>query len=181
MNNKLTEREQWDINKISEDKEFYYSCLPEYRKTAAVSLVAVSASANNLEYVPDYILNRDICRAALKSDDADCTILSLIPYPDIQKEGIQKFSRDTPAFVLYSFSDIQDGQIAREAVKADAYCIQLVPDKLLTKNLCIEALKSPDADEKMKKFITERFPELRTEQPIKEEKVQQNTGAKIKF
>ena len=180
MNNKLTERESYDILKVLEDKS-YFSTLDERHRTAAVSLPAVFASAKNLEYVPDAVINRDICRMALSSDDADCSILPLIPYPDIQKEGIQKFSKDTPAFVLYSFADIQDEQIAHEAVKADAYCIQLIPDKLLTINLCREALKSPDADEKMEKFIAERFPELKTEHSFREEKTQRNEGVKIKF
>jgi hypothetical protein len=37
------------------------------------------------------------------------------------------FSGDMPAFVLYSFTDIRDAEMAQDAVKADAYCIQLVP------------------------------------------------------
>jgi hypothetical protein len=53
---------------------------------------------------------------------------------------------DTPAFVLYSFADIKDTKTAQEAVKADAYCLQLVPEKLLTKDLCKTALQSPNAD-----------------------------------
>jgi len=165
----LTEREQWDIQKVLEDKDCFAS-MPERHRTAAVSMVAVFQSAHNLEYVPEAAINKDICRMALSGDGADCTILPLIPYPDIQKEGIKKFSENTPAFVLYSFADIQDGQIAHEAVKADAYCIQLIPDCLLTKNLCREALKSPDMDEKMMRFVTERFPDLKTEQSVKGDK-----------
>ena len=180
MSNKLTEREQWDIQKILGGDDFHFSTMDERHRTAAVSLVAVFASASNLEYVPDTVLNRDICRMALKGEGADCTILPLIPFPDIQKEGIKKFSGDTPAFVLYSFADIQDGQMAHEAVKANAYCIQLIPDCLLTKNLCREALKSPDADERMMKFVTERFPELKKEQVVKEDKIE-NRGVKLKF
>jgi hypothetical protein len=81
----------------------------------------------------------------------------------VQKEAIQKFSADTPAFVLYSFADIRDAQMAREAVKADAYCLQLVPDKLLTAELCKMALNSPNADKKVLGFIPEKFrtPEIR--------------------
>jgi hypothetical protein len=56
----------------------------------------------------------------------DCSVLSYIPYKDIQKEGIRQFSATTPAFVLYSFADITDAQMALDAVKADAYCLQLV-------------------------------------------------------
>jgi hypothetical protein len=53
--------------------------------------------------------------------------------------------------------------MAKDAVKADAYCIQLVPDKLLTADLCRMALKSPTADEKVLGFIPEKFrtPEIR--------------------
>jgi hypothetical protein len=75
----------------------------------------------------------------------------------VQKKAIQKFSADTPAFVLYSFADIRDAQTAREAVKADAYCLQLVPDKLLTADLCKMALNSPNADKKILGFIPEKF------------------------
>jgi hypothetical protein len=81
----------------------------------------------------------------------------------VQKEAIRKFSADTPAFVLYSFADIRDAEMAREAVKADAYCLQLVPDKLMTKELCRTALQSPNADSKVLGFIPEKFrtPEIR--------------------
>ena len=51
-------------------------------------------------YVLKLGINRSICRAALSAKDADCTLLPHIPFPDVQKEGIQKFSGDTPAFVL---------------------------------------------------------------------------------
>jgi hypothetical protein len=98
-----------------------------------------------------------------------------------QKEAIQKFSADTPAFVLYSFADIKDGETAREAVKADAYCLQLVPDKLLTKELCKTALQSPNADSFMRKFVSERFPELQGEKPAKDEKTQSHAERKLKI
>jgi hypothetical protein len=141
----------------------YYPSLPERHRTAAVSTVAVLASGHNLEYVPEAFINRSICRAALSAKDADCTLLPHIPFSDVQKEGIQRFSGNTPAFVLYSFADIRDAQMAREAVKADAYCLQLVPDKLLTAELCKMALDSPNADKKVLGFIPEKFrtPEIR--------------------
>jgi hypothetical protein len=178
----LTDREKWDVQKILEDKN-HYSSLPEHRRTAAVSTVAVLASGHNLEHVPEAVLSRGICRAALTSKDADCTILPHIPYPDVLKEGIQKFSGNTPAFVLYSFADIRDEQTAREAVKADAYCLQLVPDKLLTADLCRQALKSPNADKKVLEFIAERFPEIKKSgiNIFHDEKMQHNTGVKIKI
>jgi hypothetical protein len=159
----------------------HYSSLPERHRTAAVSMVAVLASGHNLEYVPETVLDKEICRAALNSGKVDCTVLPHIPFPDVQKEAIQKFSADTPAFVVYSFADIWDAQTAREAIKADAYCLQLVPDKLLTAELCKTALQSPNADEKMLKFAVERLPELIAERIPKEEKMQHNTGVKMKF
>jgi hypothetical protein len=184
MNTTQVEREARDILKIVDEKEHYLS-LPEYRKTVAVSLAAVSLCARYLEYVPEAVISkefegREICRAALAAKDADCTILPNIPFSDVQKEGIQKFSGDTPAFILYSFTDIYDAKMAQDAVKADAYCIQIVPDKLLTKDLCRTALQSPNADEKVHKFVMERFPELKTEQIPKEEK-QRQTGVKMKL
>jgi len=157
--NTLTEKEKWDILKILEDKN-HFPLMPERHRTAAVSLVAVFASAGNLEYVPEAVINRDICRMALKSADVDCTVLPLIPFSDIQKEGIAKFTNDTPAFVLYSFANIQDTQMAKDAVKADAYCLQLVPDRLLTKDLCRLAMQSPNADEKVLGFIPEKYRSL---------------------
>jgi hypothetical protein len=160
--NTLTDKEKWDIQKIAGNRD-YYPSLPEHRRTAAVSMAAVSACGYNLEYVPEAILNRNICRAALNSKNVDCTVLPHIPYSDVQKEAIRKFSADTPAFVLYSFTDIRDAQMAHEAVKADAYCIQLVPDKLLTAELCKTALSSPNTDKRVLGFIPEKFrtPEIR--------------------
>jgi hypothetical protein len=160
--NTLTNMEKWDIQKIAGDGDYYLS-LPERRRTAAVSMAAVSACGHNLEYVPETVISKKICRAALNSKDVDCTVLPHIPFTDVQKEGIQRFSGDTPAFVLYSFTDIRDAQMAREAVKADAYCIQLVPDKLLTAELCKTALNSPNADKNVLGFIPKKFrtPEIR--------------------
>jgi hypothetical protein len=165
-----------NIQKVIENKS-YYPSLPERNRTEAVSTVAVLASGNNLEYVPEAVLNRSICRAALCAKDADCTLLSRIPFPDVQKEAIQKFSTDTPAFVLYSFADITDAKMALDAVTLDAYCLQLVPDKLLSPELCKTALKSPNADEKILNFVQERFPGLKPEK----EKSQQKTGGKMKI
>jgi hypothetical protein len=177
----LTDREKRDVQRVLEN-ENYYPSLPEHRRTAAVSMVAVLHSGHNLEYVPEAVINKAICRAALSSKDVDCTILPHIPYHDVQKEGIQKFAGNTPAFVLYSFTDIKDAKTAQEAVKADAYCIQLVPDKLLTKELCKIALQSPNADDFIKKFVSKRFPALlKTEQMLKNEKMQRNTDSKLKM
>jgi hypothetical protein len=166
----ITDREKRDVKMVLEN-ENCYSSLPEHRRTAAVSTVAVLACGHNLEYVPEAFISKNICRAALNSHDVDCTVLPHIPYPDVQKEGIQKFSANTPAFTVYSFADIRDAQMAREAVKADAYCIQLVPENLLTKELCRTALKSPNADDFVKKFVSERFPVLQAEKTPKDEKM----------
>jgi hypothetical protein len=175
--NTLTDREKWDIQRILEN-ENHYSSLPEHRRTAAVSMVAVLHCGHNLEYVPEAVINKAICRAALSSTDVDCTVLPHIPYPDVQKEGVQKFADNTPAFVLYSFADITDAKTAQKAVKADAYCLQLVPDKLLTKDLCKTALQSPNANDFVRKIVMEKFPELKTS---KDEKTQQKTDRKLKI
>ena len=153
--NTLSDREKWDIGKIAGNRDYYYF-LPEHRRTAAVSLAAVTANGNNLEYVPENVINKEICRAALGSKEAECTILPDIPFPDIQKEGIQRFN-DVPAFVLYSFIDISDTPTALNAVRGDAYCLQLVPDRLITADLCKTALQHPEADKKVLGFIPERF------------------------
>jgi hypothetical protein len=116
--NTLTDREKWDIQRILENKN-HYSSLPERRRTAAVSTIAVLACGHNLEYVPEAVLNRGICRAALMSKDADVSMLSQIPYSDVQKEGVQKFiASDIAHFIVFSFADVQDAQMAKDAVKA---------------------------------------------------------------
>ena len=172
--NEQINREARDIFKMLDDNNHFYS-LPEFRKTVAVSLAAVSLSARNLEYVPEWVISKEfegraICRAALGAKDADVAIFPYIPYYDVQKQAIQQFTGNTPAFLLYSYADIQDAKMAQDAVKADAYCIQLVPDKLLTKDLCRTALHSPNADAEVTKFVMGRFPELKTEEVGKERK-----------
>jgi hypothetical protein len=165
---KFTDREKRDIQRTLGNNN-YYSSLPEYHRTAAVSTVAVLASGHNLEYVPEAVLNREICRAALKSKETDCTVLSYIPFPDVRKEGIRQFiSSGTPAFAVYSFTDITDAGMAREAVKADAYCLQFVPDRLLTEDLCKTALQHPEADIKVWGFIPEKFRSPEIEKMAKE-------------
>jgi hypothetical protein len=135
-----------------------YSTLADWRKTEAVSIAAVSAHSENLDYVPDYALTPDICRAALTAKDADLCILSKIPFVEVQKEAIKMFQDEgNPAFVLYSFTGISDAEMAKDAVKADAYCLQFVPDKLMSAELCKMALNSPNADNKVLGFIPEKF------------------------
>jgi len=142
-----------------------YSELSEWRKTEAVSIAAVSAYSGNLEYVPDNILSSEICRSALTAKDVDLDILSKIPFPAVEKEAIKKFlDEGNKPFVVYSFANISDESMALDAVKRDAYCLQLVPDKLITADLCKIALQHPEVDKKVLGFIPERFhnnPEVR--------------------
>jgi hypothetical protein len=63
--------EKRDVKKVS-GNENDYSFLPEHRRT-----VAVLSCGNNQEYVPEAILNRDICRVALNSKKWDCTVLRI--------------------------------------------------------------------------------------------------------
>jgi hypothetical protein len=155
-----------------------FPLLAEWCRTEDVSIAAVSSYSGNLEYVPDHILSPEICRAALTAKDADLDILSKIPYPEVQKEAIKKFlDEDNPAFVVYSFADIMDAKMAKDAVKADAYCLQFVPDKLMTTELCKLALENPKADKKVFGFIPEKFriPEIRK---MVEDKFGEKAGAK---
>jgi hypothetical protein len=152
--------EEPDAALVGRDNRLFslYSTLADWRKTDVVSIAAVSAHSENLDYVPDYALTPDICRAALTAKDADLCILSKIPFVDVQKEAIKKFSDEgNPAFVLYSFTGISDAEMAKNAVKADAYCLQFVPDKLMSTELCKMALNSPNADNKVLGFIPEKF------------------------
>ena len=183
--NTQVDREAQDILNMVKDKNYYYA-LPDYRKTVAVSLAAVSLSGRNLWFVPEDIITkefegREICRTALAAKDADCTLLSTISFHDVQREGIKQFlSNNEPPFVVYSFADMQNEKMAQEAVKTDAYCIQLVPDRLLTKDLCKTALQSPNADDKVSKFVMERFPELKAERMQNDVKPQQK-GVNVKM
>jgi len=179
------ERETRDMLNIIDDKDYFQS-LPGHRKTVAVSLAAVSLNAQNLEYVTEAVISKEfegrhICRAALAADDADFRILPHIPFSDVQKEGVEQFLKTENPFLVYSYADMQDAKMAQEAVKTCAYCIQLVPDKLLTKELCKTALTSPNADERNSKFIFERFPELKKDfQQLVDGSKRQNS-AKIKL
>jgi hypothetical protein len=154
----MNDMEKRDIQSVSKDCPEYsiFATLPEYRRTAIVSLVAVSAYGYNLEHVPNEVKNRSICREALKSKDVDCDILSHIPFPDVQREGVKKFV-GIDSFTLYSFVDIKDYETASEAVKSDGYCLQLVPRELLTEDLCKSAIQHSNADIRVLDFITKTF------------------------
>jgi hypothetical protein len=166
MENKNSNWEELDTWAVGGDNRLFslYSTLSDWRKTETVSISAVATHSGNLDYVPDNILSPDICRAALTAKDADLDILSKIPYPEVQKEAIKMFlDEGNKPFVIYSFAGISDVQMAQDAVKGDAYCLQFVPDKLMTTELCKTALQSPNADKKVLEFIPERFrtPEIR--------------------
>jgi hypothetical protein len=74
--------------------------------------------------------------------------------------------------------------MARDAVKGDAYCLQFVPDKLLTAELCKTALQSPNADKNVLDFIHDRFPSI-TKSGIetipKSEETQHKTNKGLQF
>jgi cupin superfamily acireductone dioxygenase involved in methionine salvage len=92
-------------------------------------------------------------------------ILSKIPFCEVQKEAIKMFlDEGNSSFVVYSFADISDASMALNAVESDAYCLQFVPDKLMTVDLCKIALQHPEKDKKVLEFIPEKFhnnPEVR--------------------
>jgi len=182
--NTQVNRELQDILKIIDDKDYFRS-LPEHRKTVAVSVSAVALQALDLEYVPEAVISKEfegraICRSALAANDADCKILPHIPFQDVQKEGIERFLATTEPFIVYSFADMQNANMAQEAVQKEAYCIYLVPDNMLTKDLCKIALKSPNTDEKISHFVFGCFPELKSERLQNDENPRQS-GAKMKF
>ena len=183
METKNSNWEGVDSWAVSRDNRLFslYSTLAEWRKTEVVSSVAVATYSGNLEYVPDHILSPEICRAALTAKDADLDILSKIPFPEVQKEAIKMFlDEGNDPFVVYSFADITDTKMAQDAVQRNAYCIQLVPDKLLTKDLCQTALKSPNTDDKVSKFVFEHFSSMKSGIP-KDEKLRQSEGVKMKL
>jgi hypothetical protein len=62
--NKLTDREKRDIQAVltvltDNPQKGVFASLPENRRTAAVSLAAVSACGHNLEYVPETVINKE--------------------------------------------------------------------------------------------------------------------------
>lgn len=152
-------REQRDIEAVSKDNSNYsaFADLPDKRKTEAVSLSAVSAYGNNLEFVPDDIKTKEICRTALQSKDIDCDILMHIPFPDVSLEGVHLFAEKIEPFVLFSFVDITNEKIAKEAINADGYCLQLVPEKILTEDMCKTAILNSDIGVKILDFIPDKL------------------------
>ncbi|KAA6300739.1 MAG: hypothetical protein EZS26_003104 [Candidatus Ordinivivax streblomastigis] len=183
METKNSNWEELDSWAVGGDNRLFslYSSLSDWRKTEAVSIAAVSVHSGNLNYVPDDVLSPDICRTTLTAKDADLDILSKIPYLEVQKEAIKMFLEvGNKPFIIYSFAGISDAQMARDAVKGDAYCLQFVPDKLMTSDLCKTAFRSPNADEKVLRFVNERFPKLQTE-IAKDEKPQHHAERKLKM
>ena len=156
-NSNLKDMDTWLVNR--DNREFStYSGLSDSRKTEAVSMAAVTAYGGNLEYVPETLLSPEICRAALSAKDTEMDVLALIPYPEVQKEGIKKFlDEGSHPFVVYSFADITDAYMALDAVGRHGYCLQFVPDKLMTADLCKLALQHPESDKKVLGLIPERF------------------------
>jgi hypothetical protein len=79
--NLLTDREKRDVQKIAENSN-HCSSLPERHRTASVSMAAVLASGHNPEYVPETVINKEICRAALNSEGCNSNCLKHIWEPD---------------------------------------------------------------------------------------------------
>ena len=91
-------------------------------------------------------------------------ITSLLPsrlYSPTEKNEILKRLRVIRTIFIFCPNT---AKMAQEAVCANAYCLQLVPNELMTIDLCKQALQNPEADKKVLGFIPERIhnnPEIR--------------------
>lgn len=129
------------------DNEFF-SEIPEEKKTPDMCMEAVKEMGDNLEFVPEGLKAKEMCRIALVSSPdlgyGDYEILSHIPFPDVCMEGIKQFENnvDMVDIVRALRKEVINKEIADYVVGKDGRCLGLIPLDLQTESLVLKAVRT---------------------------------------
>lgn len=107
---------------------------------------AVKAWGYNLEFVPEGLKTKEICREALVASPdlgyEHCIILAYVPYPDICLEGMKNNQGGVDIVELAHMlrPEVIDKDIADYLVGRDGCCLAYIPLHLQTEELALKAV-----------------------------------------
>ena len=130
---------------LFKDDDELFRKLPKDCLTPELCMIAVKADGYNLEFVPEGLKTKDMCREALcASPDlgyGDAEILAHVPYPDVCLEGIKNFAGNVDCADLIALlrKEVITPEIAGFAVSQNGHCLAAVPIHLQTEALAFQA------------------------------------------
>lgn len=130
---------------LKEDCEKFCDIPIEY-KSPDLCMEAVKAWGYNLEFVPEGLKTKDMCREALAASPdlgyEHCVILAYIPYPDVCLEGLKdnEHGHDMDEFAQILRPEVIDKDIADYLVERDGCCLSHIPLHLQTEELALKAV-----------------------------------------
>jgi len=117
---------------------------PEEMITPEIAMKAVQLDGTALEFVPESVNTPEICRAALNCKDSDdYDVIHYVPFSDVCYDYLKNSDGQTsdPFMVFGNVKrDVVTTEMAQLAVKLEPSCLQFVPDRLKTSELCAEAV-----------------------------------------
>lgn len=136
----MTEQEKTDIALVSwgGEGENMFPSLPYDRRTEAVSLRAVETWEGNIKYVPEEVLSKRICLAAVRENGE---ILERVPErlrtPDVCLAAVQ----NRGLALEYVPEKLRTRRICSEAARNDCRALDYVPQARHTRRLYRKALE----------------------------------------
>lgn len=132
------------IERFKKDEELFRR-LPKDTLTPELCMMAVKADGYNLEFVPEGLKTKDMCREALRASPdlgyGDAEILAHVPYPDVCLESMKEFAKnvDCAELIVLLRKEVITPEIADFAVSQNGHCLAAVPIHLQTEALANRA------------------------------------------
>ncbi|WP_277638460.1 DUF4116 domain-containing protein [Bacteroides graminisolvens] len=150
MSKKSSQPDGWNIpqsywNMLRSDSESFRE-IPTEHKSPNLCMEAVKSNGYNLEFVPEDLKTKEMCREALTTSPdlgyGDFVILAHIPFSDVCLEGIKHFENglDMMDIATVLRPEVIDKELAEYLVDKDGCCLSRIPPHLQTEELALKAV-----------------------------------------
>lgn len=161
----------WKISKLywsmlRSDPESFREIPTEY-KSPSLCMEAIKLDGYNLEFVPEGLKTKEMCREALTASPdlgyEDVVILAHVPFPDVCLEGVKHFENglDMMDIAAVLRPEVIDKELAEYLVGKDGCCLSRIPLHMQTEELALKAV-AVSGNEALR-YLTVRE-DLKTEQ-----------------
>lgn len=133
----------WDM--LKERPERFEEMAASY-KSPDLCMEAVKLDGYNLEFVPEGLKTKEMCREALTASPdlgyGDFVILAHVPFSDVCLEGIKHFENglDMMDIATVLRPEVIDKELAEYLVGKDGCCLSRIPLHLQTEELALKAV-----------------------------------------
>lgn len=154
----------WDM--LSERPERFQEMSVNY-KSPNLCMEAVRLDGYNLEFVPEGLKTKEMCREALTASPdlgyEDVVILAHVPFPDVCLEGVKHFENGLDMIDIATVlrPEVINKELANYLVEKDGCCLSRIPVHLQTEELALKAV-AVSGNEALR-YLTVRE-DLKTEQ-----------------